>query len=245
MEQDNFQDFLKASLKGLEVTPSSQGREKLKGMLEGSKRKKKTISKIWWPAAAVLVVGLFFIGTNLVKDDLAPLSQPQFATEKKNSLPSVEGDSSLQIAESPQKAETSSAIKAYERKDMLASDRKDKIVQIKMGEMSNTLIDQSFENTLQKLPESHQKRQDGQLADIDEGVYRYVTPEDLLASMEQDDTIILKRTEQPITEPYIQSDMLLTKLEGQLFEEKTKNIFKKASKHIKNVKESVAQRNYE
>jgi hypothetical protein len=73
--------------------------------------------------------------------------------------------------------------------------------------------------------------------------FPYVTPEVLLLAVEGDSSQLFKVK---VTSPtnYVNSNQLLLEMERQLFDEENKSIFKKATKQLKKIKTSVANRNF-
>lgn len=242
MHQDNFEHSIKQALKDREVVPSLEGRDKLKELLNQSENK-KTSNQVWpWFVAATAVIGLFFVASVSMMDDSKIIIEPKVVIEEERVesiepkiIPTTSKDELTNhevVEQSLKKLDSSTEQKSHSYRlettmvDEPVSNPKDEI------EVNSPLKE------MKAAPSEENSNQE------EEGKHIFITPEALLASLEQEDTVIPHKTKTPKSSSFIESEKLLTKMEAQLFEEDHKDVFKKVGKQLKKVQEALADRNY-
>ena len=80
---------------------------------------------------------------------------------------------------------------------------------------------------------------------LDVSSNNYVTPEELISSIENDDSLQVKSTNQSEYTNYVNAIKLLTEMENQSFINKNQGVLHKVGKELKRMKEALANRNHE
>lgn len=258
MEPDNVEKIIKDTFKEREIAPSSEARERLIVTLNTKPKKKR---KLWlrYAVAASLLLGFFFVGSQFVlKTDSneQPLQlgyDNEISVEtdevKQNVTPEPKLTKEVLVSETEEDSRNTVQSKKEEQQPILNSNVTPSKQQL--AETSNRI--QAKKESLPVVEFIDKSATDEQMiTDSKEQLANantlnqtpYITAEELLQitttkrPLEQQKNIIA----QPKT--YLESDALLVEMERELFDEKNKSIFKRASKHLKGFKEAVANRNY-
>ncbi|WP_053972591.1 hypothetical protein [Mangrovimonas sp. ST2L15] len=242
MHQDNFEHSIKQALKDREVVPSLESRDKLKELLNKSENK-KTSNQVWpWFVAATAVIGLFFVAGINMMDDSKIIIEPKVVIEEEKGE-SIES----KIIPTTNKDELTNHEVVEQSLNKLESSAEQKSHSYRL---ETTMVDESVYNPKDEIeiqsPSEEIKvtPREENSPEEEDGKHLFITPEALLASLEQEDTIIPHKTKTPKSSSFIESDKLLTKMEAQLFEEDHNDVFKKVGKQLKRVQETLADRNY-
>lgn len=244
MEYDNTEDLIKEIIGNREITPSDNARERLIEALNAKQKKKRMV---WLPyaVAASIILMLCFVGAKMMfgsLDDEAPI---QKIVNEEPQQPINEQPTNIEDKLTQTKEEESNKIVEVEESEKLPLiTAKKSVSQIKeeslisREEKDNKLVVLEENRDVVKKPDTLNRKLPKH--------FIYITAEDLLASTATDSSSLkLKGTLKKTTEKYVESDALLIELERQLFDEKNKGIFNRASREIKKVKEAFANRNFE
>lgn len=243
MEYDKTEELIKEIIGSREITPSDNARERLIEALN-TKQKKRRIVWLPYAVAASIILMLCFVGAKMMfgsLDDEAPIQkivneEPQ---QPINEQPTIIEDKLTQTKEE----ESNKIVAVKESKKLPITTAKTSVPLTK----EEPLIPKEENNNKLVVVEENRdvvKRLDTLNRKLPKN-FIYITAEDLLASTATDSSSLrLNGTLKKTTEKYVESDALLIELERQLFDEKNKGIFNRASKEIKKVKEAFANRNF-
>ena len=258
MEPNNIEKLIKATIKERSIEPSADARNRLIEALNSKPKKKK---KLWarYGIAVSIVFLLCFVGGRLLMKNVI-VEDPIEVTFQKDIPESKKEDKldnaiiSTQIIEEP-------SISSHKINSKSNRPSNKAIVTATHAEEKhlNTEIKKNQSNALKEKPElefvsspilskdaikvSEVVIRKDTIAKKIEQLFPFVTPEALLAAVEGDSSQLLKVKVMTPTN-YVNSDQLLLEMERQLFDEENKSIFKKATKQLKKIKTSVANRNF-
>jgi hypothetical protein len=244
MEYDNTEDLIKEIIGNREIAPSDHARERLIEALNTKQKKKRVI---WLPyaVAASIILMLCFVGAKMMfgsYNDKAPIQKivNEESQQPINEQPTIIED---KLAETKEE-ESNKIIVVKESEELPITAAKTNVTQIK----DDPLISKAEDNNKLVVVEENRdvvKKPDTLSRKLPKN-FIYITAEDLLASTAADSSSLkLNGTLKKTTEKYVESDALLIELERQLFDEKNKGIFNRASREIKKVREAFANRNFE
>ena len=262
MEQNNIEKFVKKVLKERSIEPTPEARERLIEALNSSGQKKKRTLWANYVIAASIVLVLLFMGGRYIlntpdnvesievtiQEDtpepiqdhtISPITDSTIDAVNIEVKPNANNDTLTQLKEIPN-TETTDAIvvshaleKRAFRKEINNLSHEDNrfpiktITAISENKTDTLLLPQN--DTIQKKPHSR---------------FMYITPEQLLSSVETDSSPQLQQGVKKAQTIYVESRALLVEMERQIFEEKNENIFRKVKRELKKVKSAVANRNY-
>ncbi|WP_179320025.1 hypothetical protein [Winogradskyella helgolandensis] len=253
MEPNNIEKLIQDNFKDRSIEPSAQARERL---IVALSTKPKNNKKLWihYAAAASLVLGLIFVGGKFLLNEGVEKQATEISFEKdvpnetqQQNTPDYVIQNKAIVLETQQESKQEPEIR---KQSKVTSNLKEtvskKIVakqDIETTEEVNLLLENStivIDKDLVKVKESED------IAVIKSPQqFQYITAEELLESTGKDHSLNLIQNKKQLSDSYLNADQLLLEMEKELFDEKNKSIFKKAGKHLKQLNEAVANRNYE
>ncbi|WP_179377209.1 hypothetical protein [Winogradskyella wichelsiae] len=253
MELNNIENLIKENFKDRSIKPSSEARNRLIVALNTKPKKKK---KLWlnYAVVASFIIGLFLVGSQFFLKN-QDIEQPVKIGFEKNK-PQLKQNDALDLKDQNnaivlEEQQELKPIKTRIEKEKLISNSKGKT-------LKQELVQEEFpfqkkqdflvENRVKLFKEKDSIKEEGveRLAnDSKIKPFQYITAEKLLQVTMADSSLELHKNHNKQIKTYLESEELLVKMETQLFDEKNKSIFKKAGKQLKELKEAVANRNYE
>ncbi|WP_225037153.1 hypothetical protein [Winogradskyella sp. SM1960] len=258
MEPDNVEKIIKNTFKEREISPSSEARERLIVALNTKPKKKR---KLWlrYAVAASLLLGFFVVGSQFVLKTDSNEQPLQIGYDNETSVepdevnqnvtPKPKITKEVLVSETEEDSRNTVQSKKEEQQPILNSKVKPSNQQL--AEASNGIKAKkeslSVEELNDKSATDELKTTDNkeQLANANTlNPMPYITAEELLNQTVTERSIEQQKNKKAQSKPYLESDALLVEMEKELFDEKNKSIFKRASKQLKGFKEAVANRNY-
>ncbi|WP_296311716.1 hypothetical protein [Winogradskyella sp. UBA3174] len=259
MEPNNIEKLIKTTIKDRSIAPSAGARKRLIEVLNAKPKKKK---KLWvrYGVAASVVFLLSFVGGRLlikkleverpiqvtIQKEIPALKEhkaPVFNSEKEEAIINKETKSNKGIVK----------LNDLETASKLSANTSEKHIET-LEDSSKNKNNIKTSNALQNFNKgTFAKNETIELKLLavkdstkinNEKLFPYVTPERLLAEIENDSSLERIKIIKNVPTTYIDSDKLLVEIEKQVFDEKNKSIFKKAGRQMKKIKEALANRNY-
>ncbi|WP_179353607.1 hypothetical protein [Winogradskyella vidalii] len=258
MEPDNIEKIIQDNFKEREIAPSSEARERLIVALNTKPKKKR---KMWlhYAVAASVLLGLFFVGSQFVlktENNEQPLqigydndTSEETDEVKHNVTPEPKVIKEVLVFETEEDSRSPLQSKKEEQHPTLNSNVTPSKQQL--AETSNRIQAKKeslpVEEFIDKSATDEQMITDNkeQLANANTlNQTPYITVEELLQIATTKRPVEQQKNKIAQPKTYLESDALLVEMEKELFDEKNKSIFKRASKQLKGFKEAVANRNY-
>jgi hypothetical protein len=257
MEPNRIEKLIKNTINERRIEPSADARTRLIEALNSKPKKKKKLWIRYGIAASIVFLLCFVGGRSLMKNVV--LEQPLDVTfqkdipDTKQEVKPVNAIISKQIIdEQPTSTQkfNSKSNRPVNKAIVAANQTDEKHLNIKIKNQSNGLSENpqlEFEKRPTLIKDaslvSEVVIEKDTLHKKIEQRFPYVTPEVLLLAVEGDSSQLFKVK---VTSPtnYVNSNQLLLEMERQLFDEENKSIFKKATKQLKKIKTSVANRNF-
>ena len=262
MEQNNIEKFVKKVLKERSIEPTPEARERLIEALNSSGQKKKRMLWANYAVAASIVLTLLFLGGRYMLN--TPNNVESIKVTIQEDIPepiqdhaiSPSMDSTIKAVNIEVKPNANKAA-LTQLKEVSNTEIADAIV------ISNELEKRAFRKEINNLSHEDNRFPIKTITAISENKidtlllpqndtiqkklhsrFMYITPEQLLSSVETDSSQQLQQGVKKAQTIYVESGALLVEMERQIFEEKNENIFRKVKRELKKVKSAVANRNY-
>lgn len=228
MAQHKIDNQIREKLNAREIQPSAQAWDRLDAMLTVSEEKKSKKGYGWFFVAAsmILFIGLGFFLFNSNETIEVNNSIPVVTTIKEE-INSTETNTINEISIEKQQP-------VLVQNKVIYSKKQSKFIK---SVETNELIKE--ENIIQENPTPNTHHPSPKL-------YKYVTPEDLLAEVQTGEKVIAsdKKTS-PKTKMKVDANSLLTNVEKELDENHRETTLDKLNRKFKDAKSALANRNYE
>ncbi|RCW92784.1 hypothetical protein [Winogradskyella arenosi] len=253
MELDNIEKLIQDNFESREIKPSLEAKERLIIALNTNLKKKK---KMWlhYAVAASLLLGLLLTGSQFLLNTENPVEPLRSGTNLKI-VEETRGEDN-DVSESHIVTNAIDTVKKVDLEPVTTT------VNVRRSKsMAKVLKHQPVTEELpvktssESQPNEHTNLQNENLVKVESNEsqskmnsqesFQYITADQLLQIATTDNTIELRKSKTKDSKNYLESDVLLVEMEKELFYEKNKSIFKKAAKQLKELKEAVADRNYE
>ena len=262
MEMNSLEEEIRQVVRNRTISPSEDSRQKLSDLLAKPISTKKKIPWMSWAVAASIVIGSFLIGIDqlLNVDSVQEPTKISYDNQENSDINGavVSQDEKIKYENNGSKIYNDSSLtEDIHQKSALAiekkstsltnqfnlttsqNDNRPEVEQFSLVENKNeSTTEFSYELTSTSLDSSNSNSNQAE-------TYKYITPNELLASVTNDSSSKLKSTSDSMSSQYINPDKLLTDMEGQLFMEANKGVLHKVGKELKKMKEAVANRNHQ
>ncbi len=231
MEPNKFEQIAKEKLAKREVKPSDAAWDRLDAMLATQEQPNKK-NNFWLYIAASLFV-IFGISYWFIQSNTNKMIVPE---NKMVSVPEVQSDEVENNVQNENNSEVRMTIQNELRiaqKGNINYAQSKEIPKVAVEDVEITLVSSSVELSVVEKGEEYQ--------------YQYVTPEELLASVEGNYSkeAVSEKTKNKKNALKVSADELLSSVEGEIQTEYRESTLDKISKNYNKVKSALASRNYQ